>query len=193
MPQLIEAAEEIFLKSGYYTATMSDVAKAAGMSKKTVYQMIDSKAELFMLLLSHYKSLLVFPQPEPEWSLRDILVENLLCLGRFLFSTRQVAVLRLIMAEYIHSPDLTQLFHQKGVSKAKLQLETCLLAIPCCDGVKPADVREMGAMLFGMALAELQLGVLIGFRPMPSKVALRRRVEYAVDLFLSGCGALSRR
>ena len=104
---------------------MSDVAKAAGMSKKTVYQMISSKAELFMLLLSHYKSLLVFPTPKPDAAPRDILVENLLCLGRFMFSAQQIAIVRLIMAEYTHSPGLAQLFHQKGVSKGKVRLETC--------------------------------------------------------------------
>ena len=52
MLQLITAAEDIFLAKGYHTATMSDVAKAAGMSKKTVYTMIESKAELFGALLT---------------------------------------------------------------------------------------------------------------------------------------------
>ena len=51
MLQLIEAAEDIFLAKGYHAATMNDVAKAAGMSKKTVYTIIESKAELFGALL----------------------------------------------------------------------------------------------------------------------------------------------
>ena len=51
MRQLIAAAEDIFLAKGYHAATMNDVAKAAGMSKKTVYMMIESKAELFGALL----------------------------------------------------------------------------------------------------------------------------------------------
>ncbi|OYV38447.1 MAG: TetR family transcriptional regulator, partial [Acidocella sp. 20-61-6] len=42
MLKLFDAAEDIFLLKGYHTATMSDVAKAAGMSKKTVYQLVES-------------------------------------------------------------------------------------------------------------------------------------------------------
>ena len=42
--------------------------------------------------------------------------------------------------------------------------------------MKAADVREMCAMLFGMTLAELQLGVLIGFRR--SRAARRCSAEW---------------
>jgi TetR/AcrR family transcriptional repressor of mexJK operon len=51
---------------------------------------------------------------------------------------------------------------------------------------KIKDVRETAAMLFGMALGEFHLGVLIGFRAMPTKAVLTRRIRSAVDLFLKG-------
>ena len=187
MLKLIEAAEDIFLAKGYHTATMSDVAKAAGMSKKTVYQIIDSKAELFTVLLAHYQSLLKFPATLPSWSINDILVENLLCLGRFLLSSEQIAIIRLIMAEYTHSPDLGRSFHQKRVMKARVRLECCLLDIADKECMALRDAREMSAMLFGMALGEFHVGVLLGFRTAPSRAALERRVRHAVGLFLNGC------
>jgi TetR/AcrR family transcriptional regulator of autoinduction and epiphytic fitness len=186
---LIDAAEDIFLAKGYHTATMNDVAKAAGMSKKTVYQLIDSKADLFAALLDHHHSKLVFPPVEEGWTVRDILVENLLCLGRFLLSPQQIAIIRLIMAEYTHSPDFGRLFHQKRVTKAKNLLENCLAEIAGRNQLKLTDAREMSAMLFGMALGEFHLSVLIGFRPAPAKAVLERRIRCAVDLFLTGCQA----
>ncbi len=187
MLKLIEAADDIFLAKGYHTATMSDVAKAAGMSKKTVYQIIESKAELFTVLLAHYQSMLKFPATQPTWSINDILVENLLCLGRFLLSNEQIAIIRLIMAEYTHSPDFGRLFHQKRVMKAKFRLERCLLDIADKECLSLRDSREMSAMLFGMALGEFHLGVLLGFRTAPSRAVLERRIRRAVGLFLSGC------
>jgi len=186
--QLIDAAEDIFLQKGYHTATMSDVAKAAGMSKKTVYQLIDSKAELFAVLLAHHQSLLSFPEPLPDWTVSKILAENLLCLARFLLSPEQIAIIRLIMAEYTHSPGLGRVFHEKRFNKAKSKLESCLAELTSEHGMKLKDVREMSAMLFGMAIGEFHLGVLIGFRTAPSKVALESRVRRAVDIFLAGCG-----
>jgi AcrR family transcriptional regulator len=185
---LIEAAEDIFLAKGYHSATMSDVAKAAGMSKKTVYQLIDSKAELFATLLAHYQSLLTFPTPEPDWSVQTILVENLLCLAKFILSPDQIAIIRLIMAEYTHSPDLGRIFHQNRFKKAKTRLETCLTEIAANHNTKLTNAAEMSAMLFGMAIGEFHIGVLIGFRAAPTKTALENRIRLAVDIFLAGCG-----
>jgi TetR/AcrR family transcriptional repressor of mexJK operon len=187
MMQLIEAAEDIFLEKGYHAATMSDVAKAAGMSKKTVYTMIDSKADLFASILAHHQSLLEFPTPEPGWTIRDILNAHVLCLARFLLSPGQIAILRLIMAEYTHSPDLGRVFLRNRITKSKFKLESCLAEIAAQHPGLASDPKEMAAMLFGMAIGEFHLGVLIGFRSTPSKLALEKRVRQAVDIFLAGC------
>lgn len=190
---LIDAAEDIFRAKGYHTATMNDVAKAAGMSKKTVYQLIESKADLFAALLVQNQEKLTIPEVLEGWTVNEILVQNLLCLGRFLLSPEQIAIVRLIMAEYTHSNDFGRVFHQKRVTKAKSQLVNCLAELPTCEDMKLADPREMADILFGMALGEFHLSVLIGFRRIPTKTVLTRRIRYAVDLFLSGCKSTNQR
>ena len=186
--QLLGAAESIFLAKGYHAATMSDVAKAAGISKKTIYMLVKSKSDLFAELLLHYQSLLKFPEPEPGWSMREVLVANLLCQAHFLLSPGQIAILRLIMAEYTHCPDLGRIFHRSRVIKAKSRLESCLLAYVKLAEHPNFEVKEMASMLFGMAIGEFHLGVLIGFYSAPSKQALEKRISRAVDIFLAGCG-----
>ena len=190
MLQLITAAEDIFLAKGYHAATMSDVAKAAGMSKKTVYTMIQSKAELFGALLTHRHSLLNFPEPQSHWTIHDLLTANLLALARFLLSPGQIAILRLIMAEYTHSPDLGRVFHRNRVTKAKGRLQSCLVDLAIQQGCPAAKAKEMAAMLFGMAIGEFHIGVLIGFRAPPTRQVLEKRVRQAVDIFVAGCCAL---
>ena len=189
MPQLIAAAEDIFLAKGYHAATMSDVAKAAGMSKKTVYTLVESKSDLFTALLAHHQSLLKFPELRPDASARDQLIANVLCLARYLLSPGQISLLRLIMAEYTHSPDFGRVFMRSHVTKAKNKLECCLAEIVKKHTSLCADPKEMSAMLFGMAIGEFHLGVLVGFRAAPSKQALEKRVRDAVDIFLAGCAA----
>jgi AcrR family transcriptional regulator len=184
---LLEAAEEVFLVKGYHAATMSDVAKAAGMSKKTVYELVESKAKLFAALLSHHQSMLKFPVTEPGWTIHDILYANLLCLARFLLSASQIALLRLIMAEYTHSPDFGRIFLQNRVKKAKTKLESCLLDLAIGHGNSPAEAKEMAAMLFGMAIGEFHINVLMGSRTPPSKQVLEARVRKAVNIFIAGC------
>jgi TetR/AcrR family transcriptional repressor of mexJK operon len=185
--QLIEAAEDIFLAKGYHTATMSDVAKAAGMSKKTVYQLIESKADLFAILLEHRQEQIVIPNHHEDWPLQEILVQYLLGLAQFLLSPKQISIIRLILAEYTHGKDFGRIFHQKRVTKANLFLENCLMQVVPPTYKPISDYKEMAAMLFGMALGEFHLGVLLGFRAMPTKAALTNRIRLAVELFLKGC------
>jgi AcrR family transcriptional regulator len=185
---LFEAAESVFLAKGYHAATMNEVAKAAGMSKKTVYTLIESKADLFSSLLAHHHSLLKFPEPEPDWTPQDILVSHLLTLARFLLSASQIAILRLIMAEYTHSPDFGRVFLRNRVIKAKAKLETRLSDLALNHGFCIPDAKESSAMLFGMAIGEFHLGILVGFRAPPSKQALEARVRRAVEIFCAGCG-----
>lgn len=184
---LFEAAESVFLAKGYHAATMDEVAKAAGMSKKTVYALIDSKADLFASLLTHHHSLLKFPEPQPDWTPQDILVAHLLTLARFLLSPSQIAILRLIMAEYTHSPDFGRVFMRNRVVKAKSRLETCLSELASKYGCGEIDPKEHSAMLFGMAIGEFHIKTLIGFRAPPSKQALETRVRRAVEIFCAGC------
>jgi TetR/AcrR family transcriptional regulator of autoinduction and epiphytic fitness len=192
LEHLIDSAEAIFLEKGFHTATMNDVAKAAGMSKKTVYKLIDSKAGLFEALMEHHAEKLVMPAIKDDWTMNEILVQFLLRLGEFLLSPAQISLIRLIMAEYTHSNDFGRIFHQKRVNKSKTYLETWLAQAFAPDFRQVADVREMSAMLFGMALGEFHLGVLVGFRPIPTRAALTRRVRCAVDVFLNGFEAIIR-
>jgi AcrR family transcriptional regulator len=188
MLALMEAAEDIFIAKGYHTATMSDVAKAAGMSKKTVYQLIESKAELFAHLLAHHQSKLVFPIPKPGATAKSILIDNLTCLAKFLLSPEQIAIVRLIMAEHTHSPDIGRVFHQNRFKKAKSKLEACLADFAARENITLENVSELSAMLFGMAIGEFHTAVLIGFRAPPGKAALESRIRQAIDIFAAGCG-----
>jgi AcrR family transcriptional regulator len=185
--QLIEAAEAVFLEKGLHAATMNDVAQAAGMSKKTVYQLIDSKDELFAALLTHHQSKLPMPVYRSDRNVRDMLVEHLAACGQFILSSKNIAIIRLIMAEHSHSPELGRMFHQKYVMKTKLRMESFFSEIAARHQVRREDAKELSAMLFGMALGEFAMGAIIGFHGAPSKLVLERRICAAVDLFLAGC------
>lgn len=50
--QLLAAAKEIFVASGYHAAAMDDIAVRAGVSKPVLYQHFPSKLELYLALLA---------------------------------------------------------------------------------------------------------------------------------------------
>ncbi|WBO61086.1 TetR/AcrR family transcriptional regulator [Acidocella sp. MX-AZ03] len=68
------AAEQLFLSKGYHNTTMADIARQAGMSKRTVYTLVPSKADLFGELMAHQRQTrLQFPSRRlaPAWRTRS--------------------------------------------------------------------------------------------------------------------------
>ena len=57
--QLLDAAREVFVASGYHAAAMDDIAEAAGVSKPVLYQHFPGKLELYLALLDASSDALV--------------------------------------------------------------------------------------------------------------------------------------
>ena len=49
--RLIAAAEHVFVEMGYGAASMDGIARRAGMSKKTIYQVFETKQDLFAAVI----------------------------------------------------------------------------------------------------------------------------------------------
>jgi AcrR family transcriptional regulator len=49
--QLLDAAQQVFVESGYHAAAMDEIAERAGVSKPVLYQHFPGKLELYLALL----------------------------------------------------------------------------------------------------------------------------------------------
>ena len=49
--QLLDAAQAVFVQSGYHAAAMDEIAERAGVSKPVLYQHFPGKLELYLALL----------------------------------------------------------------------------------------------------------------------------------------------
>ena len=63
--QILDAAAAVIIRVGYDKATMSDIAEAAGASRRTVYLYFNGKAELFEALL--YREYMQYSQTWLEY------------------------------------------------------------------------------------------------------------------------------
>lgn len=187
MEILVAAAEAVFLSKGYHNATMSDIARQAGMSKRTVYTLVESKVELFTELLAHRKSRVQFPAPAPNEPVEETLCANLLCLAKFLLDPVQIAISRIVITEYGHNPEFSNIFLSSRMRKAHSHLENCLIDLAVTHSATREEAREFASVLFGMTLGEFLFSTLSGFRALPNMKTVEDRIRISVGIFLAGC------
>ena len=183
---VISAAEAVFLNKGYYLARMDDIATAATMSKRTIYQMFASKEALF-------EALLVDRMPPPRQCelnssrpLEVAIAELLLDCSLWILSPESVAITRLIMGEYSHSPELGRLLKRLGYKRFVATLEKGLSLLAETGRYHFDDLEVAAKMLIGMVVGDFHHKLLIGVCRSVAKPAIKRRVHAALAIFLAG-------
>ncbi len=83
---------------------MDDIARQAGMSKKTVYQVFPSKAVLFEALLMNRCSIFTVDIDDDDRAPPAVLTDVLFRSVTHALTERQIAILRLMVAETPRSP-----------------------------------------------------------------------------------------
>ena len=65
--QLLEAAQEVFVGTGYHAAAMDEIAERAGVSKPVLYQHFPGKLDLYLALLDQHSGELVIRWSATRW------------------------------------------------------------------------------------------------------------------------------
>ncbi len=190
--KLIETAVSVFLELGYDAASMDEIAHRAGMSKRTVYQVFKSKDELFVATLLVGCTLsLGAPEVDASFdgaSAEEILIDHLERVAAKVLSPERIALSRILMSEGRRSVDLAQSFDvelfQRGVTPLvawiQKQIDRGLF--------RSGDAREAASMLFGMALSEAHMRLVMGSpdADIAAPERVKGRIARAVRLFLNG-------
>ena len=188
--RLRDAAENVFVEVGYTAASMDDIARRAGMSKKTVYQLFDDKQSLFAAVIAARKA--EFAAMFSEDDISDThSAEQVLCnfLGKvahFMLAPRQIALYRLVIAETQRAPELARTFHDEGSNKPCQALKEWMARQNEQGTLRIDDLSAN--MLWSMVVSEPQTTALISDKA-PDTASISDRVRQAVDLFLAGARA----
>ncbi len=103
---------------------MEEIARAAEMSKKTLYQFFSDKEAVFSELLQSED----MPEfPEIETDANDpasalLLRDTLITVTKFILDPRHVALTRLVIAEAPNYPELAKSFYNNYIERFKTTL-----------------------------------------------------------------------
>lgn len=185
--RLRDAAQSVFLESGYARATMDAIAAKAGVSRKTLYARYSGKEAALQAVVDRLlESSLPIPTPDTSETRRDPR-SQLLRIGSDL---AQLAVLpevaglnRLIFAEAAQLPELGRLFVDLEERAAAAVAETLRQLAVNKAIVLPCKPEAAAALFIEMVSSRPRLFAMLG-RP-PTKAQLAADVEDAVNFFVA--------
>jgi AcrR family transcriptional regulator len=188
--RVLDAAEGVFFELGYGSASMDDIARRAGMSKKTLYRLFETKESLFAAMVAARRAVLdamiAGNECADNASAEDVLRSYLGKVARFVLAPRQAALYRLVIAESLRTPELAHAFYHEGPCKVRAMLEQWLARQHLAGVLHVPDPERDAGMLCSMVIGELQMRLLVGALRAPDDALIDATVARAVDLFLRG-------
>ena len=185
---ILVAATRVFLEQGYGAASMDAIARAAGVSKQTIYAYFCGKAALFEATVLERSDRLLEPFPtetdcfhDPETALRAIALRFL----GLILSPETVGRFRVIVAESGRFPELAEVFYRSGPDRVGGRLAAYLADLHRQGVLHVTDPRSAAVHFFGMVRGDLFLRQLLGLGDPPRGRELDRIVDGAVKAFLS--------
>jgi TetR/AcrR family transcriptional regulator, mexJK operon transcriptional repressor len=185
--QLREAAVTVFLENGYDGATMEEIARAAGITKRTLYARYPDKRAVFLDVIPWALTRTVEREKEPNVD-DDDLVAALTAIGRGAIKRAldpdTVRLHRIVRNEAGRFPEFGVSAETLGWSHRQRQVMD-LLRRHDDEGNINVDDFELASEHF-LALVEALPARLADFGVYRSRRQENRHLKYAVNLFLNG-------
>jgi len=187
---LIEAANAEFQQHGYAGTGMGAVAQRAGVSTKTLYRLIPTKADLFATMIIDRIGRFMLEVDDGALDARDpaeALCHILAAFGNLTLAPDTIAIYRLVIAEGDRFPEIAAAFYEHAVVRISQRLESWLVRETERGRLHVADPQVAGGMLRGMMIMEPQRAAMLGQRPAPTPEEIAVRAQTCARLFLDGC------
>jgi TetR/AcrR family transcriptional repressor of mexJK operon len=189
---ILEAVLALLIENGPEAVTMEGVAKAAGVSKVTVYRRYADRHALLRGVASKVSFALERPLSQPPndmGALRRCLIDFADALSDFVQSERHVQLVWVVSSLPPHAPERLALY-KSGPGQTHQRLAAYLRAAAARGLLNCADPDESAEQLFGLIIGLDWLRSLFQVPRQPIPVEMKRRHHAeVVDGFLTLYGA----
>ncbi|MFC7054064.1 TetR/AcrR family transcriptional regulator [Hansschlegelia quercus] len=186
--QIVDGARSVFLAQGFDAASMGEIARAAGVSKGTLYVYFDSKEELFAALVKSQCALTaerLFELQDDSHDIRGALRRLGLSFVEAVLEPSHVSTVRMVIGAADRKPEIGQLFLTAGPRQGWARL-SAWLATKAEQGELVIDDADVAAKQFlTMCHGPVMMPVLIGAEPTPPQERIAYLVEKAIDVFMA--------
>ena len=185
--QIVDGARRIFLARGFDAASMGDIAKAAGVSKGTLYVYFKDKEELFTAIVMEEcvgQAEGVFQldatDPDVEGTLKRLGTAYI----NFMCQPQKASAIRTVIAIADRMPSIGQAFYEHGPAIGISRLADYLRAQTEAGVLNVEHPEITAAQFLDTCQATLFKPVLFNFAPAPAPEHVAKVIGVAASAFV---------
>jgi AcrR family transcriptional regulator len=187
---IYETARREFAAHGYAATSMETVARGAGVSTKTLYRLIPTKAALFEGMVSNRLERFLFAvnlHAADHTDIEEALRAALMACADLALDAEVIALQRMVLQEAGKFSDIAATFYANAIQRTAAALAEWLKAQQARGLILLDDADEAAGMLLGMVSSAPRRAAMFGNLPLPSRAQIAARVQSCAALFLRGC------
>ncbi len=186
--QIVDGARKVFMNLGFDGASMGEIARAAGVSKGTLYVYFTDKNQLFEAIVDYVSAqeqLKAAFNLDPSRDATTTLSEFGQTYIRLLCRPEGGSAIRTVMAIAERMPDVGQRYYEH-VLQSTIKRLAAYLDVQVSNNALKIDSTELAAAQFMMMCqATLFQPYIFQARPAPSSEQIGRVVDSATKIFLN--------
>jgi len=188
--QIMDGARTVFLAAGFDGASMNDVARAAGVSKGTLYAYFNSKDELFEAIIRGQfaqaaERLCAFRR---EGDARAMLTDFGVRLIRRMSEPETLALARVVVAAVDKFPKIGRAFYEAGPHFGATKLAAELVALERAGALEVTDPERAAWQFVDLCQSYVYKRVLFGVVDSVTEAEIEAAVTAGVEVFLKAYG-----
>lgn len=190
--QVLEGAHQVFMAEGYEGANVDAIAKAACVSKATLYSYFPDKRALFAAVAQaacQEQTRLSMSFAHDDGSLSDKLFRGCRSFMAFMYSPFGLQMFRTVMSEAARFPEFGRAFWATGPQMAHSELVAVFRTAVECGQLKAGEDLNLAAeTLTELCKVYLHSRLMLGVLEKPDPADLDRIAHHAVETFMARYG-----
>jgi len=189
--QIIEGARTIFRVLGFDAASMGEIAKAAGVSKGTLYVYFKDKDELFQAIVEKecaFQAEGVFDLDASDPDVAGTLTRMGVAFVKVLCVPERLHTFRTVFAIADRKPNVGRTFYETGPAIGIAKMRAYFDAQVAAGRLTIADTEVAAAQFIESCHATMLKPMMFNFGPPPSLERIEHVVGIAVRTFMAAYG-----
>jgi AcrR family transcriptional regulator len=185
--RILDAAFDAFMRSGYATTSMLEIATCARVSKRELYALVGNKQEMLIACIRRRAKRFDVPTDLPVLRDRETLAQVLVSFGTKLVREASdptvIAVFRLAISEVIQAPEVARALDSIARERSRAALRK-IMAQAQASGLLTGRPAELAKQFAGLLWRDLQVSLLLGVADRPNSREIAQRARDAAAAFL---------